>query len=231
MRIRLVSHVPDAGPLTGAVGPRPVSVDVLDLQAYLNRLASAEPTPGGGSAAALVGAFGAALIAMVARITLGSARHAAVHAEALDLVAAADALRAQFTAARPDDEAAYSAVVAAQSLPRGTEAERTARARQLQVALAGAAEAPLRVAALAAELLAATERAANLKNAGLMSDVACARAFGRAALDAAVANVRVNHRFMRDSERVTDQVDRLEAIRNSARGCEDRAIAAIADVE
>ncbi|MGD0476464.1 MAG: cyclodeaminase/cyclohydrolase family protein, partial [Candidatus Velthaea sp.] len=51
---------------------------MLDLQAYLNRLASAQPTPGGGSAATIVGALGAALVAMVARITLGNPKHADV---------------------------------------------------------------------------------------------------------------------------------------------------------
>jgi formiminotetrahydrofolate cyclodeaminase len=185
---------------------------VLDLQAYLNRLASAEPTPGGGSAAALVGAMGAALVAMVARITLANRKHAAVHGDAVLLVGDADALRAQFLAARHADEAAYGAVSAAQALPRASEAERAARTAQLQGALAGAAAAPLHTAELAAALIALCERAAALGNTHLASDVACALAFGGAALEAAAANVRINHRFMHDAELVRRQSRRLAEV-------------------
>jgi len=204
----------DAG--EGGAVARPVSVAVLDLQAYLNRLASAEPTPGGGSAATIVGAFGAALVAMVARITLGSAKHAGVHADAMLLVGDADVLRAQFVAARPADEAAYAAVPQAQALPRATEAERAARSERLQTALAGAAEAPLHAAALAGELLVLCERAAGLRNMHLMSDVECALYFGNAALAASAANVRINHRFLKDAQLVGNQTQRLRAITDAA---------------
>ncbi len=201
---------------------------MLDLKAYINRLASAEPTPGGGSAATLVGAFGAALIAMVARITLASTKHTAVHADALELVETADALRSQFLAARPHDEAAFAAVVAAQALPRGSAADNVLRAQQLQAALADAAESPLRVAALAAQLLDACDRGAHLRNANLMSDVECAIAFGRAALDASVANVRVNHRFINDTQVIAQQADRLAAILRAAEASDERAKAIVA---
>jgi formiminotetrahydrofolate cyclodeaminase len=185
---------------------------VLDLQAYLNRLASAQPTPGGGSAATIVGALGAALVAMVARITLGNPKHADVHAEALLLVGAADSLRARFGGARSADEAAYAAVPEAQALPRATAAETALRTERLQTALAGAADAPLHAAELAATLLALCERAAALRNLHLMSDVESALAFAHAALEASAANVRVNHRYMKDARLVNEQIRRLEAL-------------------
>jgi formiminotetrahydrofolate cyclodeaminase len=202
---------------------------VLDLQAYLNRLASAQPTPGGGSAATIVGALGAALVGMVARITLGSTQHAAVHADAVVLVGTADTLRAAFVAERPRDEAAYLGVVESQALPRGTDAEKAERRATLQTALAGAAEAPLRVAALACDLLAACERAAGLGNVQLMSDVECALAFGRATLDASSANVRINHHFIKDSALVDVQRRRLAAIHERAQAAAARAQAIISE--
>jgi formiminotetrahydrofolate cyclodeaminase len=202
---------------------------VLDLKAYLNRLASAEPTPGGGSAATLVGALGAALVAMVARITLGSEKHRSGHANAVMLVEVADALRAKFVAARPEDEAAYAAVVAAQALPRKTDIEKILRVEQLQTAMVAAAEAPLRVAALAEELLDACEQAARLRNGNLISDVECACAFGRAALDASAANVRINHYFIKDAA-VKDSLGMaLTTILLSAAGLETRTKAIIAE--
>jgi formiminotetrahydrofolate cyclodeaminase len=191
-------------------------VDGID--AYLERLASADPTPGGGSAATLVGAFGAALCAMVARITSGSARHADVRPQAEALAAEADLLRERFAAARIVDEAAYSHVVEASALPKATDDEKRVRTERLQAALTGAAEAPLTAAGMAAEGVALARRVAALGNAHLVSDVECAEAFFRAALEASAANVRINHRFMRDAERVRAQDDRLLAILAAARG-------------
>jgi formiminotetrahydrofolate cyclodeaminase len=204
-----------------------VSVAVWDLQAYLNRLASALPTPGGGSAATIVGALGAALIAMAARITLGSPKHAEVHADALLLVGEADALRAQFAAARTADEEAYGEVPQAQALPRTTAEERSARSERLQAALARAAAAPLHAAALAGELLGLCERAAALRNTHLVSDVECALLFGHAALEASAANVRINHRNLTDERLVDEQSMHLAATLRTAHRSEAGARAII----
>jgi len=185
-------------------------VDGID--AYLERLASSEPTPGGGSAATLVGAMGAALCAMVARITAASDRHAAVRDDALAVAADADALRERFAAARPVDEAAYAAVVAASAMPRDTDAAKRARTDAMQRALIGAAEAPLLAAGLCAEGLALAARANALGNTHLVSDVECGVHFFRASLAASIANVRINHRFIKDANVVAAQDERLVAI-------------------
>ncbi len=182
----------------------------MELEPYLDALASAAPTPGGGSAATIVAALGAALLAMVARITLESGRLATVHPAAAGVVADADRLRAAFDAARPEDEAAYGAVVSAMALPRATDAEKTARTERLQGALAAAAAAPLAVAELTAEAMEIAARTAALENNNLMSDVVCAVAFLRAAFEASAANVRVNHDFLRDAATITAQRERLE---------------------
>lgn len=202
---------------------------MLELDAYLDRLASADPTPGGGSAAALVGAMAAALLAMVARITLAGAKLAAVHPEAQAIAARADDLRARFVAARPRDEAAYQAVVSAQALPRGNDAEKAERTERLQAALAAAAGVPLEVCGLAAETLALCERTARLRNAHLMSDVECALRFARASLDAGIANVRVNHRFIKDTAVVSAQAQQLAVLVAAARESEAHALPAIAE--
>jgi len=181
----------------------------VDLETYLDALSSSAPTPGGGSAATIVAGLGAALLAMVARITLEAARLAPVHAAAEAVVADAERLRERFTAARPADEAAYGAVVAAMALPRSNEAERAARTERLQAALARAAAEPLAVAELAADAMAVAERAAALENRNLMSDVACAVAFLRAAYEASAANVRVNHDYLRDAATAAAQRERL----------------------
>jgi formiminotetrahydrofolate cyclodeaminase len=189
---------------------------VSGIDAYLDRLASAGPTPGGGSAATLVGALGAALCAMVARITAGNDRYASVRAEALAIASAADALRERFAAARPLDEAAYERVVAASALPQTTDEHKRARTASLQTALVGAAEAPLAAAGLSAEGIALAQRANALNNTHLVSDVECALHFFRAALAGSVANVRINHHFIKDAAIVQAQEERLVAIVDEA---------------
>jgi len=200
----------------------------MDNETYLDALASADPTPGGGSAATLVGALGAALCAMVARITLGSPKLAPVHPAAGAVAADADALRGHFMELRPHDEAAFQAVVAAQALPRATDAEKAERRARLQQALVGAAEAPLEATRRATELFALTARTAELHNANLMSDVDCALQFARAAFAAGVANVEVNHRFITDAAVVAEQRERLAVLTRAARESESRAATIVA---
>jgi formiminotetrahydrofolate cyclodeaminase len=189
---------------------------VSRIDAYLDQLASADPTPGGGSAATLVGALGAALCAMVARITAGNDRYATVRPEALAIVTAADVLRERFAAARPLDEAAYERVVAASALPKAGDGEKQSRTAAMQAALVGAAEAPLAAAGLCAEGIALAERANALGNTHLVSDVECALHFFRAALAGSVANVRINHHFIKDAAIVQAQEERLVAIVDTA---------------
>lgn len=155
---------------------------------------------------------------MVARITSASERHAAVRGDALAIAAAADELRDRFMAARPVDEAAYGHVVEASAMPRATESEKQARTQAMQRALAGAAEAPLVAAGLCAEGMQLARRAEALGNSHLASDVECAIHFFRAALAASIANVRINHRFLRDRELVVSQEERLIAIVDAAEG-------------
>lgn len=197
------------------------------IDAYLDRLASPEPTPGGGSAATLVGAMGAALCAMVAKITAQAPRHADVRAEAEALAADADVLRERLTAARALDEEAYGRVVEASALPRHTDDEKRNRTAAMQAALIGAAEAPMTAAGLCAEGVALAARAQALGNSHLVSDVECALHFLRAALAASVANVRINHRFIKDQAVVQAQEHRLAAIVGDTHATIDRLLHAL----
>jgi formiminotetrahydrofolate cyclodeaminase len=200
----------------------------MEIEGYLDALASAEPTPGGGSAATLVGALAAALCAMVARISLTSRKLAPVHEEAAAIVDDADDLRRRFLELRPLDEAAFRAVILAQALPRATDEEAAERRARLQRALIGAAETPLEAARLTTDAFALTARTAELHNANLMSDVDCAMRFARAAFDASAANVEVNHRYITDAMTVGQQRDRLATLARAAREFESRTTAVVA---
>ncbi len=184
----------------------------MELETYLEALASDTPTPGGGSAAALVGAFAAALVAMVGRITRKNPAFAERSEELEKLVSHADRLRAEFVAARGDDETAYGRVVAAMALPKTDVRERAERTAALQEALAGAARAPLHVARIALATLRLSDDVGAFGNANLASDVTAAAAFARAALRTAAANVRANHAYLRDAELVRAQEDELVGV-------------------
>jgi len=191
------------------------------LTDYLTQLASESPTPGGGSAATIVGAMGAALVAMVARITAGNKKYADQAQLANDLVVRADALRTEFLTAREDDESAFKSVMIAMSFPKQTDEDKAKRAIALQSALAVAAAEPLHVCELGLELLHMAEQTLQLRNRNLISDVGCAAEFGASCVSAAAYNVRVNHLFMSDAEAVENQEHVLTHYEHTAAGLLD----------
>ncbi len=187
--------------------PKRARVD--SLAQYLTQLASEWPTPGGGSAATVVGAAGAALVAMVARISSTNPKYAAHRELAKDLVARADELRAEFLRAKDRDEAAFDRVVAATAMPKESSEEKQLRRDALEVALAHAAAEPLFAAELALETLRLAARALEIPNKNLTSDVGCAAEFAAASLAACAYNVRVNHKFMKDMNAIDAQAHAL----------------------
>jgi formiminotetrahydrofolate cyclodeaminase len=197
---------------------------VETLDHYLERLASDAPTPGGGSAAAVVGALASALIAMVARISARNPKH---EQRAERIVKLADELRSELARARERDEWAFEDVVAAQALPKGDAAESAARQGALQTALARAAEEPLYAALIALGVLDLAARALEISTRDLISDVGCAAELAHAAILACAYNVRVNHRFMRDRDAVAAGEQRLRTIEDDAHALLERVRAAI----
>jgi methenyltetrahydrofolate cyclohydrolase len=179
------------------------------LQEYLDQLASAEPTPGGGAAAALSGAQAAALASMVARLTLGKADYVAVQAEIEELLRQTEQLRALFQQLMQDDSEAYATFSRALKLPRGTAEEKAARTRAVQSALAQAALVPLDVAECAATLLRLCQRIAEIGNVNLLSDIAVSAALATAAGTGAAWMVRVNLHSMKDLATVEALSSRL----------------------
>ena len=160
------------------------------LDGWLDELAGGAPVPGGGSAAALAGALAAALVAMVARLTIGRKAYAGagVQQRVAEILAEAEALRAQLRRLVDDDAAAYAKVSAAYRLPK----DDPRRTRAADEALVGAAQTPLAMARGAARLLALAREIGTIGNRNAHSDALVAAALARAALDGATENVRVN---------------------------------------
>src|SRR3989441_17459 len=152
------------------------------LDGWLEELAAGTPAPGGGSAASLAGALAGALVGMVARLTVGRKAYAAVQQRAAEILAEAEALRAQLRRLVDDDAAAYAKVSAAYRLPQ----DDPRRTRAADEALVGAAQTPLAMARGAARLVGLAREIGTIGNRNAHSDALVAEALARAALAGAV---------------------------------------------
>jgi methenyltetrahydrofolate cyclohydrolase len=195
------------------------------IQAYLDKLASASPEPGGGSVAALIGALGAALVTMVTDLTLGKEKYAAVQGEMADIRAKAEALRGRLTEMVTLDAEAYGAVSAAMQLPKGTDAEKSVREDVLQSALKGAAMVPLQVAEAALEVARLSLPAAEMGNTNAISDAGVAVILADAAAQSAALNVKINVSWIADEEFCHSVWGRVEATLSEAASLRDGVLA------
>jgi formiminotetrahydrofolate cyclodeaminase len=197
----------------------------LSVDVFLRRLASGDPTPGGGSASSLGGALGAALVSMVCNLTIGRERYAASEPEARQIQAEAAALLDRLRAGIDRDAAAYDAVIAAYRLPRESDDEKARRAEAIQAATQRAALVPLELAEASVAVVDLAERAIGKTNPNAASDLAVAALFAVAALDGAAANVEINLAALKDERVRAELAERLEAARRGRREQAERVVA------
>lgn len=179
---------------------------------FLDALASAEPTPGGGSSAALGGALGAALVSMVCNLTVGKKGYEAAQEEMRRILARSEALRAELAQLLEGDTQAYERVMAAYRLPRRTVEERAAREEAIQAALVEASEVPLRIAACCAEVAALALPAAELGNRWAVSDAGVGALLATASMEAVLLNVIINLASIHDAAYVRRARERMAAL-------------------
>jgi len=168
------------------------------VRAFTDDLASDRPVPGGGSAAAYAGAMGAALAAMVGRISARKDESEQLRA----FVDEMDNLRADFLRLVDDDSAAYARVAEAMKLPRKTDEEKSARTERMQAALLAAARVPLDIAKTSRRLLDACERGTATATPATVSDIGVGALMGEAALRGAALNVMINLASVKDAAQV-----------------------------
>ncbi|MBM3137174.1 MAG: glutamate formimidoyltransferase [Chloroflexi bacterium] len=160
--------------------------------AFLDDLASDQPTPGGGSAAAFSAAEAAALVTMVGRVTLGKKKYESVEAEVKEIIAKSEILRNQLTRAIDEDAASFDRLMAAFRLPKETQEQVETRSRAIHQASLGAAAVPLQTANSTLEVMKLAERMVSIGNMNAITDAGTAGALCKAAVAAAGANVRIN---------------------------------------
>lgn len=169
----------------------------ISIEKYLSDLASSAPAPGGGAAAALSGAQAAALLAMVARLSIAKAEDPPdtswqKMADQLDLH------RSKLMQLAEDDEAAFSRVMQTYKLPKNNDSEKAVRTEAIQSALKGATKVPLAVMNESASLATYYPPLAKTSNVQVVSDTAIAVILADAAIDTALYNVKINLKYLKD---------------------------------
>jgi formiminotetrahydrofolate cyclodeaminase len=179
---------------------------------YLARLASREPTPGGGAAAGLHAAQGAGLVAMVGRYTTGPRYEQ--HAELVaTIVRAADELIVEALGLADADEHTFQRVIDSYKLPSGTDDLKAARAASIQQSLILAAQIPAQLIKLAGAVVDLGAELLEVANANVISDIAAAADAARAAASTARVNIDINVVAIKDAaarSRLAEQTDGIE---------------------
>ena len=186
------------------------------IDTFLDDLASSSATPGGGSAAAIIGAMGAALASMVCNLTIGKKKYADVEEEMKALLSRAEALRAKLTGMIEDDVKAFDAVMAAYGMPKETDAEKEKRTEAIQAALKIATDVPLRCCHAAREVIDVASAVAAKGNLGVISDAGVAVLAAYAALRSAALNVYTNAKIITDKAFADAKLKELEALLQGA---------------
>tara|TARA_B100000700_G_scaffold323189_1_gene426405 strand:+ start:574 stop:1194 length:621 start_codon:yes stop_codon:yes gene_type:complete len=177
----------------------------------LRSIASSEPTPGGGSVAALALAHAHSLAMMVARLTEGKKKWADGHETAQSVISESQAGLAESLRLAEIDADAFESVMSAYRLPRETEEEKEIRKKSIRDATIGAAEAPLATASSARRLLSSLERLCESCNENALTDIASSSELCLSAVKIAAMNVRINLDFIDgdDVDRLSSQIDKV----------------------
>lgn len=182
------------------------------IQVFLDELASKSATPGGGSAAAVMGAQSAALTSMVCNLTIGKPKYAEVEAEMQALLAQSEALREKLLGMIKADVDVFNRLMATYALPKETDDEKTARSAAIQTVLKDATDVPLDCAKACAEAIQLSRIAAEKGSTAVISDAGVAVMSAYGALKSAALNVYINAASLKDREFAEAKLAELEGL-------------------
>lgn len=182
------------------------------LATFLDGLASQSATPGGGGAAAVMGAMAAALVSMVCNLTIGKKNYEAVEAEMKTVLQQAESLRSKLTDMIQADATVFDQVMAAYRLPKESDEQKQARTEAIQQALKTATDVPLACAKACAEVIALSRVVAEKGNKNVISDAGVAVQSAYAGLKSAALNVYVNVGAIKDESFAHTRISELNAI-------------------
>jgi formiminotetrahydrofolate cyclodeaminase len=182
------------------------------IRAFMDKLATSSPEPGGGSVAALTGALGAGLVSMVCSLTLGKEKYADVQDDIKSLFEASEAARVALQDLVQADTEAYGAFAAAMKLPRDTDEQKAARDRRMQETLLVAANVPLAIAEQSLVVAKLSLTAGQIGNVNAVSDAGVAVLLAESAAQSGALNVKINLGWIEDKAFTAAAWARIEAI-------------------
>jgi formiminotetrahydrofolate cyclodeaminase len=193
------------------------------IEEFLDALASQAATPGGGGAAAIIGAMGAALVSMVCNLTIGKKKYAEVEAQMKDVLAKTEALRLRLTDMIEDDAKAFDAVMGAYGMAKETDQQKVARDKAIQAALKQATDVPMRCCHAAREVIDLAAIAADKGNLNVISDAGVGVLAAYAALRSAALNVFTNARMINDKTFAEAKLKELNQLLAGAEAATEKA--------
>lgn len=183
-----------------------------NISEYLSDAAAGQPTPGGGSVSALVGALAASMSEMAGNFTVGKEKYADVEAEVNRLLSDLKRRRQKLLTLVDADVEAYGEVDKAYGMPKETEEQKADRATALQVALGEAMKVPLNVMRQCTEVGKISVRLAEIANPNLITDVGVSAILAEAACAAARLNVEVNLKYLKASQLIEETREEIEEL-------------------
>jgi len=186
----------------------------MKLNTFLDRTASSDPVPGGGSISALAAASAASLIEMVANLTAGGKGSEEIKTEMKEISGKAAAFRIRLSECIDQDSKAYDQVISSFKMPKNNKAEATTRTRAIQEALKHAAEVPLWVASETLNVMSLAEMVLKKGNRNAVTDGLVAVMMARTAILGALCNVKINLKSITDTSYVSKlsaQIKDMEA--------------------
>ena len=199
----------------------------LTVTEFTALLASDAPAPGGGSAAALEGAIGAALTAMVCGLTKGKKKFAEFNDLAVEAEVKALALKDRFIDVMDRDTEAFNVVSAAFGMPKATDEEKAARSAAIQKGLEGCTATPFEMMEIAVETLELTDSILGKSNDSAASDLGVSALSLRAAIQGAWLNVLINIGSRKNKELAEDYRVKGEALLAKALPLADKSYAEV----
>lgn len=183
------------------------------LKDFLNKTASSEAVPGGGSVAALSSALAASLTTMVANLTIGKKKYLEVNDEMLDIVEKLELRKNEFVQLIDKDANSFDSVLQAFKMPKETDEEKELRTESIQIGMKYAAKVPLGVAIETSKLFKSIEYVVVNGNSNAVTDGLVAAMMARTAIKSALYNVKINLSSIKDVEYVEEmamQVNELD---------------------
>lgn len=182
------------------------------INVFLEELKSDSPAPGGGSAAALAGAIGAALGIMVGNLTLSSDTYKEAHGQTSQLMQQLETKLTSLEQYVDEDAQAFTQVMQAYKLPKKTDEEKTLRNQTIQQTMQAASQLPMKVATMCMEVLEISVRMLDIVNVNAASDAVVAGRMAHAAMWSAIYNVKINLGSIKDQNFVADMTQQVTSV-------------------